>query len=131
MNLTAILPEIFLFIGAITILMGDVFFAKKFKEFFYVSHFLSLIFCTLTLCLIVNNLAASDINFYQMFLNSPFTTFTKAITVTLLTVVILFSLNFLSFAKRISAEFFALMMISTVGGMVLISAFMAFAKSTK
>lgn len=122
MNLTAILPEIFLFIGAITILMGDVFFAKKFKEFFYVSHFLSLIFCTLTLCLIVNNLAASDINFYQMFLNSPFTTFTKAITVTLLTVVILFSLNFLSFAKRISAEFLALMMISTVGGMVLISA---------
>ncbi len=122
MNLTAILPEISLFLGAIIILMSDVFLGKKFKEFFYVSHLLSLIFCTITLCLIVTDFTKSDLSFYQMFSNNAFATFVKAVTVTLLTLVILFSLNFLYFAQKISAEFLALMMISTVGAMVLISA---------
>lgn len=122
MNLTAILPEFSLFLGAVFILMADVFFGKKFKEFFYVSHLLSLVFCTVCLTLIVQNFAISEISFYTMFVGNALTTFTKAFTVTLLTIVILFSLNFLYYSQKISAEFLALMMISTVGGMFLISA---------
>ena len=122
MNLAAILPEISLFLGAIIILMSDVFLGKKFKEFFYFSHLLSLIFCTISLCLVVSDFTRSNISFYQTFSNNAFTTLIKAVTVTLLTIVILFSLNFLSFVQKISAEFLALMMISTVGAMVLISA---------
>lgn len=121
MNLAAILPEISLFLGAIIILMGDIIFGKKFKEFFYVSHLLSLVFCTICLTLIVSHFATSELSFYQMFVNNSLTTFVKAITVTLLTVVILFSLNFLYYSQKISAEFLALMMISTVGAMFLIS----------
>ena len=121
MNLTAILPELSLFFGALIILMSDVFFGKKFKEFFYVSHLLALIFCTITLTLVINNFAISEISFYQMFVSNPLITFVKAFTVTLLTIVVLFSLNFLYFAQRISAEVLALMMISTVGAMFLIS----------
>lgn len=122
MNLTAILPEISLFLGAIIVLMSDVFLAKKFKEFFYVSHLLSLIFCTICLALIVGNFAKPEISFYQMFVSNSLITFVKAVTVTLLTIVILFSLNFLYYAQKISAEFIALMMIATVGSMFLISA---------
>ena len=121
MNLTAILPELSLFFGAVIILMSDVFFGKKFKEFFYVSHLLALIFCTVCLTLVIRGFAISEISFYQMFINNPLITFVKAFTVTLLTVVILFSLKFLYFNQRISAEFLALMMISTVGAMFLIS----------
>ncbi len=122
MNLTAILPEISLFLGAVIILMSDVFLGKKFKEFFYVSHLLSLIFCTISLALIIKNFAVSEISFYQMFINNSLITFVKAVTVTLLTIVLLFSLNFLYYSQKISAEFIALMMIATVGSMFLISA---------
>ncbi len=121
MNLTAILPELSLFFGAVIILMADVFFGKKFKEFFYVSHLLALISCTVCLTLVVNSFATSEISFYQMFISNPLIVFVKAFTVTLLTIVILFSLNFLYYTQRISAEFLALMMISTVGAMFLIS----------
>lgn len=57
-----------------------------------------------------------------MFLSNSFTSFIKAISVMLLTVVILMSLHFISGIKKISAEFIALLMIATCGGMILISA---------
>lgn len=122
MNLLPILPEITLFCGALVILMSDVFFGKKFKEFFYFSHFLSLIFCAATLLLIVNNFIKSDLIFNQMFFSGPFTSMVKAIALLLLTIVILISLGFVSSIKKISAEFLALLMIATSGGMILISA---------
>lgn len=122
MNLAAILPELSLFLGAVIILMADVFLSKKFKEFFYASHLLSLVFCTICLSLVVQNFTVSEISFYTMFVNNPLITLSKAFTVTLLTIVILFSLTFLYYSQKISAEFLALMMISTVGAMFLISA---------
>jgi NADH-quinone oxidoreductase subunit N len=122
MNLSLILPEIALFGGALLILMMDVFLSKKFKNFFYVSHFLALIFCGLALFLITNNFVKTDLAFNQMFASNSFTSFVKAITVLLLTIVILLSLGFVSSIKKISAEFLALLMIATTGAMVLISA---------
>ncbi len=120
--LSPILPEITLFVGALIILMSDVFLGKKFKEFFYISHLLSLIFCTLSLLLILQNFTKSELAFNQMFLSNSFTSFVKTITVLLLSIVILISLNFVSNIQKISAEFLALLMIATTGGMVLISA---------
>ena len=122
MNLSLISPEISLFCGALIILMTDVFLGKKFKEFYYVSHLLSLIVCTITLFLIIGNFVTSDVIFNQMFVSNSFTSLVKAISVMLLTIVILMSLNFVGTIKKISAEFIALLMIATSGGMILISA---------
>ena len=122
MNIIAILPEISLFIGALFILMGDVFFGKKMKDFFCVSHLLSLVFCALSLYVIFMNISKPELSFNDMFASNYLTIFAKGISVLLLTMVILFSLNFVISAKRISAEFLALLMIATVGAMLLISA---------
>ncbi|MBP7710280.1 MAG: NADH-quinone oxidoreductase subunit N [Rickettsiales bacterium] len=122
MNLSLISPEITLFLGALIILMADVFLAKKVKDFFYVSHLLSLLFCGAALFLTLKNFVATDLIFNKMFLSNSLTSFTKAVTIGLLTVVILISLKFVTSISKISAEFLALLMIATTGGMVLISA---------
>lgn len=122
MNLFLISPEITLFCGALLILMLDVFLGKKFKEIFYATHLISMIFCTAALFLVIQNFVKTDLIFNQMFVTNSFTSFAKAIALLLLTIVILFSLNFISSVKKISAEFLALLMIATTGGMVLISA---------
>jgi NADH-quinone oxidoreductase subunit N len=122
MNLLLISPEITLFCGALIILMSDVFLGKKFQNFFYVSHLLSIIFCGISLFLIIKNFAQSDVIFNQMFVANSFTSFSKAIAVMLLTIVILLSLKFVFLTQKISAEFLALLMIATTGGLILISA---------
>lgn len=122
MNLTLISPEITLFLGALIILMADVFLAKKIKDFFYVSHLLSLLFSGIALFLILKNFVATDLIFSKMFLSNSLTSFTKAIAVSLLAIVILLSFKFVTSIPKISAEFLALLMIATTGGMVLVSA---------
>ncbi|MBU6338895.1 MAG: NADH-quinone oxidoreductase subunit N [Rickettsiales bacterium] len=122
MNLTVILPEISLFIGALVILMNDVFFAKKFKEFFYASHLLALICCAVSLCIIFKSFSEPQIAFNNMYASNFLTALVKAVICTLLTIVILFSLDFIYQIKKISAEFLALLMIASVGAMLLISA---------
>lgn len=122
MNLSLILPEIILFVGAISILMADVFFAKRFKEFFYVTHLISLLVCAVALSMIFKEFKAPEIIFNGMFESNFFTAFVKAMICVLLTIVILFSLNFLYSIQKFSAEFLALMLIAAVGGMILISA---------
>lgn len=122
MNLSLISPEITLFLGALTILMLDVFFAKKLKDFFYVSHLLCLLACIASLFFIIKNFVVAELAFNNMFLSNSLTSFTKSITVLLLSIVVLFSLKFVTSFSKISAEFLALLMIATTGGMVLISA---------
>ena len=122
MNLTLISPEITLFLGALIILMSDVFFAKKVKDFFYISHLLSLLFCGLALFLVLKNFTTADVIFSKMVASNSFTSFVKAVTVGLLAVVVLFSFKFVSSFPKISAEFLALLMIATSGGMILVSA---------
>lgn len=128
MNFSLISPEITLFCGALLILMLDVFFAKRIKGFSNGSHLLSLIVCAVTILLILNNFLKSELAFNQMFVSNTFTSFVKAIAVLLLSIVILFSASFVSAMKKNSAEFIALLMIATAGGMVLVSAndFMVF-----
>lgn len=122
MNLAIIAPELTLFCGALLILMLDVFLAKKVKNFFCISHLLALIFTTISLFMVIKNFNTGESSFSNMFESTPLTAFCKALAITLLTVVILYSLNFVISAPKISAEFLALLMIATTGGMVLISA---------
>src|SRR3989344_6947918 len=122
MSFIAIIPEITLFSGALFILMCDVFFGKKLKEFFYISHLLSLLICAITLVFITQNFVKTEVIFNQMFVSNALTSFAKAVAVLLLTIVILISLGFVYKIQKISAEFLALLMIATSGGMILISA---------
>ncbi len=122
MNLSLLLPEITLFSGAIIILMLDVFLAKKYKEFFYVSHLLSLIFSSVAAYFVIKNFAKIELSFNRSFASDAFISLVKAVTILSLTVVILMSLDFVYTVKKISAEFLALLMISTCGGLILISA---------
>jgi NADH-quinone oxidoreductase subunit N len=122
MNINLILPEISLFCGALFILMSDVFLAKKIKGFFCLSHLLSLIVCGLSIFLILGNFSISENIFNQMFVSNSFTSFAKVIAVLLLSLVIVLSLNFVYLNQKISAEFLALLMIATTGGMILVSA---------
>ncbi len=57
-----------------------------------------------------------------MFVSTPFTSMVKAFALLLLALVILLSLGFVFSIKKISAEFLALLMIATTGGMILVSA---------
>ncbi len=117
-----ILPEIILFSGALLLLLIDVFFGKNKEEFFRISYILSLIFSITTLAFIAKSSIITGQFFTQMIMLNTFTSFVKFISVILLIMVIILSLNFLAKEEKISAEFLALMMMSTVGGMMLISA---------
>ena len=134
MNFSLLLPEITLFCGALTILLSDVFFSKKQvgqkgdmieevnPNFFYRSHLLAIGFCAAALFFIVNNFVTHELAFSDMFLTNSYISLIKSAVVLLLTVVILLSLGFIYVFYKISAEFLALLMIATVGGMFLISA---------
>jgi NADH-quinone oxidoreductase subunit N len=122
MKLSLLLPEITLFCGALVILMLDVFFNKKKENFFYLSHFLALIFATVAAYFVVKNFAAVDLLFNRSFASGAFISFAKAIAVLLLIFIILISLEFVYNFKKISAEFLALLLISTSGGLILLSA---------
>jgi NADH-quinone oxidoreductase subunit N len=121
-NISLILPEIALFSGALFILMLDTFLSKKFKEFYYISHLASLLICALVVVLVFLGFAPEQFGFNNMFVSNSLTAFSKAVAIMLLTFVILLSLNFISTKPKISAEFLALLMIATTGGMILISA---------
>jgi NADH-quinone oxidoreductase subunit N len=121
MNFSVLLPEVTLFCGALIILMLDVFFKKK-PEFCLASHLISLLICGSTIYLLFLNFSKTDFLFNQMFANNNFICFTKLIAVFLLVIIVFISLDFVISIHAISTEFLALLMISTVGGMLLISA---------
>ncbi len=122
MKLHLLLPEITLFCGGLFILMSDAFLRKKFENIFYSSHFFALIFAVLSMMALITNFAVIDNLFANSFVLNPFTSLVKIITVLLLVLVILISLDFVYSIKKFSAEFLALLMIATSGGMVLVSA---------
>jgi len=122
LNLSLILPEIILFCGALLVLMLDTFLGKKFKEFFYISHFIALLVCAVSVFAIFLKFTPHELAFNNMFISTSLTSFAKAITLVLLAMVILLSLRFISQKPKISAEFLALMIMATTGGMMLISA---------
>ncbi len=122
MFLNPVYPEIALFCGALLILMVDVFFAKNKPEFFRISYLAAIVSCFVALYFIAQNTFIVGSFFHGMFFVNSFTCFIKFGAVSLLIFVIILSLNFIAKEKEISAEYLALIMISTVGGMVLVSA---------
>lgn len=121
-NFALILPEIVLFSGALFIVLADSFLSKKFQQFFYVSHLVALLTCAAASFLAVTNIPFNELLFSDMFVSNSFTSFCKAAAIVFLTMIVLLSFNFISESHKISAEFLALLMIATVGGMVMISA---------
>src|SRR3989338_1622962 len=126
--LTPILPEFILFCSALLILVADIYFAKNRQDFVRFTYLAALLACFLTLFFISQNDFATATFYNRMFFTNSFTCFVKFVSVILLIFVIILSLNFIANNKEISAEFIALMMISTVGSMFLISSndFMTF-----
>ncbi len=122
MFLPSIYPELALFCGALIILLNDVFFGKNKPEFFRASYLIALLSCFASLYFTTHNTFMVGSFFHGMFFVNSFTCFIKFIAVTLLIFVMILSLEFLAKEKEISAEFLALLMISTCGGMFLISA---------
>ncbi len=115
-----ILPELTLFCSALFILMADVFFAKRFKNFYKFSYVCALAATFLALILALSTSTASENFFYSMLFSSSFTVFVKICLSVLLIFIITLSLEYLKKRSSTSAEFLALMMISTVGAMLLI-----------
>ena len=126
MNLALITPEITLFCGAISVLMADVFFAKRrvfAGNFYLISYLISLVFCTLSAFLLFKNIdIGGELAFSKMFLVNPLTNYAKLVILFLLTLIIYISRSFLDAEKKVSAEFLALLMIATTGSMLLVSA---------
>ncbi len=116
-----ILPEISLFFGAIVILILDVYFAGNKKEFYKLSYILAILTCFTSLYLVANNISVGQNYFNNMFHSSSFTAMVKFVSISLLILLLILSLEFLSAKKELSAEIIALFMISTVGAMLLIS----------
>jgi len=122
MFLPAIYPELALFFGALIILLSDVFFGKNKPEFFRYSYIAALISCLFSLYFTAQNTFLVGSFFHGMFFVNSFTCFIKFVSVILLVFVIILSLDFLSKERKVSAEFLALLLISTSGGLFLVSA---------
>ena len=122
MNFYSLCPEIIIFVGAVLILMFDIFCAKKIKNAFLISHILALTACAGAVLVISENLFLQGTFFNQTIFVAPIIQFSKAIGIVLLSLVISLSMNFVYKNQKISSEFLALLMMSTVGGMILISA---------
>lgn len=117
-----ILPEISLFFGAIFILMFDIYLNKNKKSYFKFSYLVALLFCFVALYFTSQTYLGAKTYFSSMFYSNSFTIMVKFVSIILLIFVTMLSLNYLQDRNKISAEFLALIMISTVGSMFLISA---------
>jgi NADH-quinone oxidoreductase subunit N len=121
MNILAFLPESILFIGALLLLMVDVFFGKKTSNMPRILFILAISISVTSLISIFIGYNSFYSAFDGMFLSTRFSSFVKIISVLILTFIIFISADFVENEKRISSEFLALMMIATVGGMLMVS----------
>jgi NADH-quinone oxidoreductase subunit N len=121
MNILAFLPEAILFVGALLLLMIDVFLGKKFSNMPRILFVLAISIAVTSLISIFINYNSFYSAFDGMFYSTRFTSFVKIVAVLILAFVIFMSADFVEEEKRISSEFMALMMIATVGGMLMIS----------
>jgi NADH-quinone oxidoreductase subunit N len=121
MNIAVLLPEITLFCGGLLILMLDIFFAKKNSNFFYINHLLALIICGIAIALSFKNFVINDFFFSKLYHNSPLISLVKSFIILLLTFVLVMSLRFVYLMPKFSAEFLALALFATTGGLIMIA----------
>lgn len=122
-ELLYLLPELTLFLGALAILMTDVFFAKKIKDWSSVA-LLSAIgigFLSLYSSFLIYFNQAGGVFFSDAFASNKFTCVIKMVIQILLLCILLISHDFNKSEKKVGSEFLVLMMIATVGSMSLIS----------
>jgi NADH-quinone oxidoreductase subunit N len=120
--LNNLLPEVILILGSLILLISDIFVGKKLKDKSKLSFYIALIFATCSLIFVFQFYSnAPSSLFNKSLFNNKFTYFAKIIILISLLSVIIISNNFASLKKQISAEFFALIMLSTAGSMFLIS----------
>jgi len=121
MVLIHLLPELILFLGALSILMIDVFFGKKFKNQSRPALITAIILTVVALFAVIHGYDVKVSLFSDMFFVNKFTSYAKIVILILLLGVILLSENFVNIERKISSEFIALAMIATTGSMLLIS----------
>lgn len=118
-----LLPELILFIGALMILMVDVFFAKKTEAWHKIALASAVALALLSLYSVTLSYGVNNVLlFSNSFLINKFTSFAKIVILILVICVFCVSQNFNSLEKRVSGEFVALILIATCGAMLLISA---------
>ena len=122
MKFSLLIPELILFSGAILILMLDVFFNKKNQYFVFFSHLFTLIICGLAVYFAVKSFGAPETSFNNMINSTPIVAISKSFMILLLTMVVLISIRYSFTLEKYSSEFFALLMIASVGGLLMISA---------
>ncbi|MCE3255687.1 MAG: nuoN [Rickettsiaceae bacterium] len=120
-NVLAFLPESILFLGALLLLMIDVFFGKKTVNMPRILFVAATIISVTALLAVVMNFNSFYSSFEGAFYSSRFTSFVKIIAIAILIFNIFLSADFVEEERRISSEFLVLMMIATVGGMLMIS----------
>ncbi len=116
-----ILPELSLLAGAIFILMADVFFAKKFKNFFKFNYVVAIFTIIASLFFALNTATNPENFFYSLLFSNGFTVFVKICLSILLVFITVFAFEYISKRSEMSAEFLSLIMFSTAGAMFLIS----------
>ena len=109
MNLIIVLPEIILFFGALVVLMSDVFFAKKLRNFPYLSHLFCLVSCSIAGALAMANLNYEGLFFHEMLRSNSFIAFAKLLVIIALIFGVMLSIRFVILTKRFGAEFLSLM----------------------
>jgi len=121
MKLSLLLPEIILFCGAILLLMLDIFFNKKNQKFQFFSHLYTLIIAGLALSFAVKGFGAPQKYFNEMLNSNAIISLLKCIIISTLTIIILVSVRYIFTLEKYSSEYLALLLISTAGGLIMIS----------
>lgn len=122
MSLYLLFPEIILFVGALIILLLDVFVAKKFKDFFVTTKLLAFAFGVGSIYVLNDIFGFMGVIYSDMIVINPLLSFIKFVILCLFVLNIALSLRFIYNNQKISSEFIALYMMSVVGAMVLVSA---------
>ena len=99
-----ILPELSLLAGAIFILMADVFFAKKFKNFFKFNYVVAIFAIIASLFFALNTATNPENFFYSLLFSNGFTVFVKICLSILLVFITVFAFEYIS--KRRFTVFF-------------------------
>lgn len=121
MNILAFLPELILFVGALILLMVDVFFGKKTNNMPRILFVLATIISLTAFIAVILNYNSFYSAFDDMIYSTRFTSLVKAVALLALIFTIFMSADFIESERRISSEYLCLLITATVGGMLMIS----------